>query len=458
MKIYPNKIYNSLFPNFSDPLSKFNNIKGIGKTLVGVTYNLSKKECAQNCLGHSEEDNKKCNYFDFKSSKNQCSLYSSSESLDINKNKERGIKKTFYKRNTNSSCNNSKDCKDCSSICNDDLNKNFQKMKNDLVLNETNKLGQTLGVNNLESCMQSCFDNKNCNAFLYKENQSKCSMFNEKSKGNNEIYEIKKNLGNKIDLSLEKSYSDYQKGKKYYNGKVGDYFCKFDENNNKCNVTSAITCKNEDKKKIKKIDIDIPNIEPDQNNVKFPLRINNLGFSKCIRTKNGCVGNPYTFNNLGYPQYVRTPNPPTENYMFSKQNTNDKKKDTYIYDVKKFVNKNITNNTPLYSNLVRILIQMIKNKVIILIQMDISELKNSFNSPKISISNICKKEFGNGYVAHPLSLCKKLECKNTGKNKKYRYPCTFDLKNNLNIYNINKNSCKDGFTNSKRNSKLNIIF
>ncbi len=46
----PNNVYNSLYPNFNKPLTKFNNQNGIGVNNVGEYSNISKNKCASECL------------------------------------------------------------------------------------------------------------------------------------------------------------------------------------------------------------------------------------------------------------------------------------------------------------------------------------------------------------------------------------------------------------------------
>ena len=159
---------------------------------------------------------------------------------------------------------------------------------------------------------------------MYKQDKSKCSLYSSKKKNNNKnLYEIKSNLGNKIDLSYEKNYNNYKKGDKNYNGKVGDYFCSYDSTNNKCNKTEYKSCSVGSEKivseesSVKHINLKNSIADIPQSYTGNPLKINNLGFSKCIKSKNGCVGNLFTYDNLGFPQYYRTANPSTQNYMFT---------------------------------------------------------------------------------------------------------------------------------------------
>ena len=570
----PNKIYNSLYPGFENPLNKFNTINGEGESLIGATYNLTEDQCAQDCLTHiSDDTDNKCNYFRYDKETNICDLYSTDEFIDDdNENSSRGTNKKLYKRTSNTSCSSSdSNCTGCSSICDGNLNNNFKQIEDNMTINELNKLGQSLGVNNLQTCMQKCYDNSSCKSFIYKQNKSKCSLYsNKKNNSTKNLYEIKSNLGNKIDLSYEKTYNNYKKGNKDYNGKVGDYFCEYDNTNNICNKTEYKSCSKDSEQVVseesltKHINLQnsIDNIP--KSSTGNPLKINNLGFNKCIKGKNGCVGNLFTYDNLGFPQYYRTANPSTQNYMFanslkehknkkilncpsgyiassyrnnlchnfennqycipnnvdsstvigitkctynnnddslmksapnktkfnnpercnswcnnrndcyavsSTQNKNKKyyqkdnnnnyyiKKpndDTYIYDTKDYTQREVFNQTPLQSNLVRILHsskaetseeeqdRSFKQYTSCL---TIPRLNNKEKNALISISKVCQNQFGKGYVAHKKALCNKIECKTSDNNKKYRYACTFDPTDNINIYNIGDTTYSEHFNN-----------
>ena len=143
----PNKIYNSLYPGFENPLNKFNTIYGEGENLIGATYNLNENECAQDCLTHvSDDTDKKCKYFRYDQENNVCDLYSSdefneNETFSYNENSSRGTDIKIYKRTSTTSCNsNDSNCTGCISTCDSNLNNNFQKMGNNLTIDEVNKI------------------------------------------------------------------------------------------------------------------------------------------------------------------------------------------------------------------------------------------------------------------------------------------------------------------------------
>lgn len=112
--------------------------------------------------------------------------------------------------------------------------------------------------------------------------------------------------------------------------------------------------------------------------------------------------------------------------------------DIYFYNVKKKLENQITDDTPLKSNVTNILYNKEKNGNFTNCIKNEDLPDNYLSSDGIVyLSNICQNKFGKGYVAKKSELKDNkniIDC-NNGK----RYKCTMDLMNYTNINNIKLN-------------------
>ena len=139
-------------------------------------------------------------------------------------------------------------------------------------------------------------------------------------------------------------------------------------------------------------------------------------------TKNGTIKCYYFDNSLQNKnkKYYQSDN--NNNYYIKKPDD-----DTYIYDTEDYTQREIFNQTPLQSNLMRILHKSkaesseeeqdhkFKQYTSCL---SIPRIHNKEKNALISISKVCQNEFGKGYVAHPKALCNKIDCKTKNKKNK----------------------------------------
>lgn len=332
----PNNVYNSLYPNFNKPLTKFNNQNGIGVNNVGEYSNISKNKCASECLLNNAS--KKSNYFSYDDNIQTCSLYEAENPESINTNQS-DVDSYLYKKKSSSGCNNTDpECSGCQTFCVTNGSDNFEKIGTNInVINHDSKIAD-YAVNTLDNCKDKCNNNSNCKSFLYKNIQSKCKLYKNKINSNsNIIYKMKDNLGNKISMDYLPYYQSYQEGNNDYKGKTGDYTCGYSDSEcyeisqKECNSNNCNTQEETAEQEINKI-YDYPLNNISNNNIALSstngkVSINGFKFDKCLsNTGNSCIGPIYTNDDSGFPKRDRTPNPPTQDYMIRKSFEKQKNK------------------------------------------------------------------------------------------------------------------------------------
>jgi len=322
----PDNIYNSLFPGFNKPMSKFNNVTGEGFDQIGKTKsNISKDKCAESCLQANAD--KGCKYMSYQDSTQTCSLYGD-ENPQTAKLTDDSKTSKLYRKISDNGCNSEdSECIGCNVFCND---KNYELKKSNVNVSG-NPLSKTV-VSSISKCEDKCNEDVNCKSFLYENQKSKCNIFKEKvNTSSNVMFQIKDELNNRVTLDYLKYYNSYSKDG---DGKVGDYTCGLNSSTGDCYTITQKKCTTNVGE-----DYGVDSTDGKSKFIKmykYPLNygntassstgdgraskvsINNFKFSKCISNSGSCIDTVYTNDNSGFPQRDRKSNPPTENYMVTK--------------------------------------------------------------------------------------------------------------------------------------------
>jgi hypothetical protein len=332
ININPSSIYNNLFPGFNQPMSKFTNTTGSGFDNINSLTNVTQEDCASNCLLKSNEG---CNYFNYKNSTKTCTLLNTKDP-ELVTSTQSGVKSNIYTKKDNQ-CNTSTDpdCVGCADFCPTTNNDSYDLTGTGLILNDNNqRINDPIAVSNIDTCMDNCNNDTNCQSFIYTESESKCDLYKKRVDGTDILYKKNEDLENKINMDYLSYYNSYKNG----DAKVGDYTCAFDNSNQNCYELSQEECgTNNCKSTEDKVDdngTDIYNFPIPRSKLAGrgdgKMGINGFIFNKCISNNGSCIGPVFTNDNMGFPKRYRTPNPPTQSYMV--KNSFDKKKQT------KFVN------------------------------------------------------------------------------------------------------------------------
>lgn len=331
VNINPSTIYDNLFPGFNEPMSKFENTTGSGFNKVNSFTNVRQEDCASNCLENSEG----CNYFDYKNSTKTCSLLNT-KNPELVTSTQTGVSSNVYtKKDNQCSGSTDPDCAGCTDFCPTTNDDSYDLTGTGLVLNDNNqRIGEVSAVSNLNTCMDNCNNNTNCQSFIFTETESNCDLYKNKVDGTDILFEKDQDLQNKISLDYLSYYNNYKNGK----ASVGDYTCSYDDTNQQCIQLSQEECVTKnfnnggEEDGVNGTDIfDYPIPRSGLNGKgEGNMGINGFIFDKCISNNGSCIGPVFTNDNMGFPKRDRTPNPPTQSYMV--KNSFDKKKQT------KFIN------------------------------------------------------------------------------------------------------------------------
>ena len=228
VNINPSTIYNNIFPGFNEPMNKFENITGSGFNKVNSYINVTQENCALDCLENSNEE---CNYFDYKNSTKTCTLLNTKEP-ELVTSTQTGVSSNVYTKKDNQ-CSESTDpdCAGCTDFCPTTNDDSYDLTGTGLILNDNNqRIGEVSAVSKLNTCMDNCNIDTNCQSFIFTETESKCNLYKNKVDGTDILFKKNQDLQNKISLDYLSYYNKYNNGK----ASLGDYSCYYDDTNQQC--------------------------------------------------------------------------------------------------------------------------------------------------------------------------------------------------------------------------------
>ena len=341
----PNNTYKTLYPEYENHMSAFNSKqnKVVSKDKIGQKLSEDKKkikECAEKCI-----NNKNCKYFTQENESNKCLFYKESN-MKENLTKFKKLKNKYKINNFLK--------QSITPGSPDDYNqKKYYFVNNGAkVFPNSDKYYKEKKDYSEDECKSICLSDSNCNSMTFLEGEKTCKYYSSSVKNilnytteqpvniNSDIYEKKdiKKIFNPPKY-MKNYYKNYKK-----DGKIGDSFCEYIEDSNKCE-TSYVVGPNGIKKEPKfnknnKRDfippnkIELPTDYVEKKKLKGFLRINNnLRFvnnnNNSNKKKENCCDNKiaanngkiyYNFNNLGLPaNFDVNTNPPNFNTVFSKK-------------------------------------------------------------------------------------------------------------------------------------------
>jgi hypothetical protein len=247
----PDNVFGTLFPNQDDPTVNYDitsSRKINAGSLIGTITEKDAKPCAQDC---SSDTN--CTYFTIEKGDNQCLLYGTNEATK--NNKFAGFSSDYNMRTwrKNDLIDGTKNCNIDDSFISQDIGY-FPNVDN---VNNVVKRSKQPGLSKNE-CLSSCLYDDGCNSVVFLESKSKCEKRGSitRDTARNALGSAQSNpdastylkkaqvLSNRFGISdnMMDYYKSYSKS-----GKVGDSFCEFIQDENKC-MTSYVVGENNEKK------------------------------------------------------------------------------------------------------------------------------------------------------------------------------------------------------------------
>jgi Kazal-type serine protease inhibitor domain len=250
----PDNIFGTLFPDRADPTLNYdvtNNTKITVGTKDGVESEKDAKQCAQECSSRPTT----CNYFTIEKGANECRLYTTKEASKNDKFNELALSNNLQSWRKNDLLDGTKNCNIEDGFILQDIGY-FPSVNNANDNIKPTNIQKGLTKN---ECLSSCLYNDSCNSVVFLESKTKCqkmtstrsaastALSNTAYKNENASTYLKKEgrdfltnrFGVKDDmLDYYKSYAP--------SGKVGDSFCEFIKDENKC-MTSYVVGPNNQK-------------------------------------------------------------------------------------------------------------------------------------------------------------------------------------------------------------------
>ena len=250
----PDNVFGTLFPDRADPTINYvvtNSKKITIGSADGPVSEKDAKQCAQECSSRPDT----CTYFTIEKGPNECRLY---ETKDTSKNDENNFNDLALLNNLQSWRKN--DLLDGTKNCN--IEDGFILQDVGYFPNvEANKIIKPANIQKgltKNECLSSCLYNDRCNSVVFLESKTKCQKMNSTSPAANEALQ---NAPKNEDAStyVKKAGQDFLTNRfgvrddmlDYYktyspSGKVGDSFCEFIKDENKC-MTSYVVGPNNQK-------------------------------------------------------------------------------------------------------------------------------------------------------------------------------------------------------------------
>ena len=247
----PDNIFGSLFPDRADPTRNYD-IRSSRKitvgNLIGTESEKDAKQCAQDC---SAQD--KCTYFTVEKGPNECRLYSTKEITRNDKFTELSKTNNIQTWRKNDLLEGTKNC----NIEDGFISQNIGYFPNIDNLNNYITKNSQQGLSKNE-CLSSCLYNDSCNSVVFLESKMKCANMQSSIEAATSALVgaqvntdastyLKKDKSNLLTnrFGIKDDMMDYYKTYSS-SGKIGDSFCEFIQDENKC-MTSYIIGPNNQK-------------------------------------------------------------------------------------------------------------------------------------------------------------------------------------------------------------------
>jgi hypothetical protein len=246
----PDNVFGTLFPDRADPTINYDvtsSKKITAGSLIGTVSEKDAKNCAQDC-----STDKTCTYFTVEKAKNQCRLYSTKEATKNNKFASFDPDYNIRTWRKNDLLDGTKNCNIEDGFIGMDTNY-FPNVED---ANKFEKKSEQIGLSKNE-CLSACLYDDTCNSVVFMDSKSKCEKRGSLTRAtaqnalgaaptNPEASTYLKKaevLANRFGitdnmLDYYKTYSS--------SGKIGDSFCEFIQDENKC-MTSYIVGPNNQK-------------------------------------------------------------------------------------------------------------------------------------------------------------------------------------------------------------------
>jgi hypothetical protein len=343
----PNTIYNNLYPCDSKPTLGYviTEDKSVQPVLrpSATKHNVTSDVCASTCTSDSA-----CTAFTINSDKPTCDLYDNNTLIQNSKR----YSKDRISKSISSFKFNKPDTTTCVEGCIVDNLQHFSKnppttIQNDWDTNirHTESI-KSPTVNTLDACKTECAKWDKCKSLVYTDPDTICKLYNTSTDGktsamaNTALYKKNSSKCNNIlgiaDCNSEASkskykgfYNKYKPTGEFYNGNIGDNFCKMD--GDVCVTDKTVTCKSF-KGKVAEVPTYKnphskqsvclpPTCDPNTGNppIITGIRINDYKFNTCVEGDEFCIDDIYTFDDLGLPVSQDTNNPPDKNFLYTKE-------------------------------------------------------------------------------------------------------------------------------------------
>lgn len=247
----PDNIFATLYPDRSDPTINYDvtsSRKIIVGSLIGTESEKDAKQCAQDCSTDST-----CTYFTIEKGPNECRLYSTKEATKNDKFAELSKTNNIRTWRKNDLLDGTKNCNIDDGFIAQDTGY-FPNVEN---ANSVVKQSSQQGLSKNE-CLSSCLYYESCNSVVFLESKSNCAkratnrsaaqtaLGTGPSNVNASTY-LKKDASSILTnrFGIADNMMDYYKTYSA-SGKVGDSFCEFIQDENKC-MTSYVVGPNNKK-------------------------------------------------------------------------------------------------------------------------------------------------------------------------------------------------------------------
>lgn len=238
--INPDNIFGTLFPDRADPTINYDVTSSrkieIGN-LIGIETEKDAKQCAQDC-----SSNTNCTYFTIEKGPNQCRLYGTKEATKNDKFAGFSTDYNIRAWRKNDLLDGTKNCNIDDGFIAQDTGY-FPDVEN---VNNVVKQSSQQGLTKNE-CLSSCLYDDSCNSVVFLEAKSKCAkrgpITRPAALGNAPANPIASTYLKKAEVQTNRfgisdNMLDYYKTYSS-SGKVGDSFCEFIQDENKC-MTSYV--------------------------------------------------------------------------------------------------------------------------------------------------------------------------------------------------------------------------
>jgi hypothetical protein len=243
----PDNVFGTLFPDITNPTVNYDIISGKKINVGNIIGNISEKnekQCAQDCTFDD-----KCTYFTIEKGPNECRFYSSKEITKNDKFAELAKLNNIQTWRKNDLLDGTRNCNIEDGFISQKIGyfPNVENSNNFLKKNTQQGLSKN-------ECLSSCLYDDSCNSVVFLESKTNCSKMgsttydaaNTATKAPNSVNEnastyLKKDKSSLVTnrFGIKNDMMDYYKNYSK-SGKVGDSFCEFIKDENKCMTSYTV--------------------------------------------------------------------------------------------------------------------------------------------------------------------------------------------------------------------------